>query len=330
MALRRSRRASTAWSPALGLLLLSLLWAADSLSAELFPQLPVESMSSPQQQAVLCLVFAAVAACLAVARRAEFPRGRSAWACAGLGLGFFVVPSLLVAWVQDWASGLDRAAIFSLTPVFAAVLEPYLQGSSEPRRARATLAGAVCAVGGILVLFPLRSPASLRAAAALCALAAATVCIAVTNCLGVRLARNTAGRSTLAMAAQAGAASAVCFAAASSFTPHTVWQWHALLPQLFWSLGIDLPAMFLLFWLLRRLAASRMTARFLLAPLFAIVAEIVLLRMVPPLQDWVGLALLAGGSGWLVFAPAERSDAEEQGLLKLFPGDSPRRTTPEG
>ena len=31
-----------------------------------------------------------------------------------------------------------------------------------------------------------------------------------------------------------------------------------------------------------------------------------------------GLGLLAGGTGWLVFAPAERSDAEERGLLKLF------------
>jgi drug/metabolite transporter (DMT)-like permease len=329
MRLRRSGRASTGLPPVLGLLLLSALWAADSLRGGLFPHFPVESLSSAQRQAVLYSVFASVAACLAMARRVEFPRGRSAWACAGVGLGFFVVPSALGFFVQDWVSALDRVAIFSLTPVFAVVLEPYLQGSG-PRRGRAALAGALGAVAGILGLFPLETPGSLGGVAALCALVAAALCIAITNCVGVGLARNMAGSSTLAMGAQAGAASAVYFAAASSFTPHTVWRWNALLPQLLWSLGIDLPAMFLLFWLLRRLAASRMTARFLLAPLFAIVAGIVLQPTFPPLRGWLGLALLAGGSGWLVFAPAERSDAEERGLLKLFHGDSSRRPPRDG
>jgi drug/metabolite transporter (DMT)-like permease len=273
---------------------------------------------------VRCSLFAAVAACLAVARGVKFPHGRSAWACAGVGLGFFVVPSALGAFAQDWVSALDRVAVFSLTPVVAVVLEPYLQGG-ELRRGRAALAGALCAVAGILLIFPLQSPGSLRAGAALCALVAAAVCIAATNCLGIGLAQNLAGRSTLAMAAQACAASAVCFAAASWFAPQTVWRWNDLLPQLIWSLSIDLPALFLLFWLLPRLAASRMTARFLLAPLFAIVAEIVLQPMKPPLQGWVGLALLGGGSGWLIFAPGEESDEEARGLLNLFPGESPVR-----
>jgi len=109
------------------------MWAADSLRGDLFPHFGVESLSTAQRQAALYSVFAAVAACLAVARRVEFPRGRSAWACAGVGLGFFVVPSALGAFVQDRASALDRVAVFSLTPVFAAVLEPYLQDSGLRR-----------------------------------------------------------------------------------------------------------------------------------------------------------------------------------------------------
>src|SRR6201999_2054589 len=104
-----------------------------------------------------------------------------------------------------------------------------------PRRGRAALAGALGGVAGILALFPLQTSGSWRAEAALCALVAAPLCIAVTNCFGVALARNLAGPSTLAMAAQAGAACAVCFAAASSFAPHAVWRWNALLPQLLWS-----------------------------------------------------------------------------------------------
>lgn len=329
MRLRRTGRPSRRLSPALGLLLLSASWAADSLRGDLFPRFEVESLSSTQRQAVLYSMFAAVAACLAVARRVKFPRGRSAWASVSVGLGFFVVPSALGAFVKDWVSTLDRVAILSLTPVFAAVLEPYFQGRG-PRPGRAALGGALAAVAGILVLLPLQTPGSLRAGTALCALIMAALCIAVTNCFGVELARNIAGRSTLAMAAQAGAASAVYFAAASLLTPRTVWQWNALLPELLWSLGIDLPAMFLLFWLLRRLAASRMTARFLLAPLFAIIAGIVLQPTFPPLRGWLGLPLLAGGAGWLVFAPAERNDAEERGLLKLFPGDSSRQPPRDG
>jgi drug/metabolite transporter (DMT)-like permease len=321
MTLRRNRRALTALSPALGLLLLSVLWAADSLRGDLAPQLRVESLPPLEQQALLSSLFAVVAACLAVVRRVRFPRGRSAWACAGLGLGFFVIPTALGAVTQNWVSALDRVAIFALTPVFAAVLEPYLQGG-EPRRGKAALAGALCGVAGILGIFPLRSPGSLRAVAALCALGAAAVCLAATNCLGVRLARTLASASSLAMAAQAGTAGALCFWAASWFTPHPAWQWNGLLPQLVWSLSIDLPAMFLLFWLLPRMAASRMTARFLLAPLLAIVADILLQPMMPPLQGWVALVLLAAGSGWLVFAPPERTDAEEQDSLKLFPGGS--------
>lgn len=311
---RRSARARRGLSPALGLLLLSVLWAANSLRGDLFPHFGVESLSSAQRQAVLYSVFAAVAACLAVARRVEFPRGRSAWACAGVGLGFFVVPSALGAFAQDWVSALDRVAVFSLTPVFAVVLEPYLQGS-EPRQGRAALAGALGAVAGILGLFPLQIPGSWRAGAAVCALVVAALCIAVTNCFGVRLARNLMGRSVLAMAAQAGAASAVCFAAAAAFAPHGAWRWSVLGTELPWLLGIDLPALFLLFWLMRRLAASRMTARFLLAPLFAILAGLALEPILPPVRAWIGMALLAGGAGWLVFAPAEESEGEGAGRV---------------
>jgi drug/metabolite transporter (DMT)-like permease len=291
------------------------LWAAvafcvvavASLRTELFPSLGVDSLSPAPRQAALFSIFAAVAASVAVARRFEFPRGLRAWACVSIGLGLFVVPAALVACAQGWISALDRVAVFSLTPVFAVVLEPYLQGTAL-RQGKAALAGALAAVAGILCLFPLDIPGSFRAAAALFALLAAVVSIAATNCLAVRLARNLAGRSTLPMAAQAGAGSAVCFAAAAAFTPHTAWRWSALPAQLLGLLVIELPALFLLFWLMRRLAASRMAARFFLAPLFAILAEIALEPTSPPVRGWLGMALLAGGAGWLVFAPAENAE----------------------
>lgn len=327
MRLRRTRRKRAGLYPAFGLLLLSALWAVDSLRIDLFPHFGAETLSLAQRQVALLSVFAALAATIALARRLEFPRGRSAWACAGIGLGLFVVPAALEAFAQNWVSALDRVAVFSLTPVFAVVLEPYLQGA-DPRRGKAALASALAAVAGILSIFPLQIPGSFRAGAALCALLVAAFAIAAANCFAVRLARNLSGRSTLPMAAQSAAVGSFCFAAAAVLAPHPAWRSSALPSQLLPLFLIDLPALFLLFWLLQRLAASRMTARFLLAPLFAILAGMALQPASPPLRAWLGLALLTGGAGWLVFAPGEKSEEENLALLNVLGADSPHRLPP--
>jgi drug/metabolite transporter (DMT)-like permease len=305
-------------------LLLSALWAVAGLRTDLIPHFGADTLSPALGHSALFAIFAAVAASIAVAHRVEFPRGGSAWACAGTGVGLFVVPTMLAAWAQGWVSELDRVAVFSLTPVFAVVLEPYLQDCA-PRQGKAALAAALAAVAGILFLFPLDIPGSFRAGAALCALFAAAFGIAATNCLAVRLALNLAGRSSLAMAAQAGATSAICFAAAAAFTPRTPWHWIALPTQLLGLLLTDLPALFLLFWLMRRLAASRMTARFLLAPLFTILAGMALEPIILPVRAWLGMTLLAGGAGWLVFAPAEKVEGEELNSLNACNADESRR-----
>ena len=302
-------RARAGLSPTLALLLLSALWAAASLRTDLFPSPGADSLPTALSQAVLFSIFAAVAASIAAARHVEFPPKRAAWACAGIGIGLFVVPAALVACTQGLVSTLDRVAVFSLTPVFAVVLEPYLQGTG-PRQGKAALAGALLAVAGILTVLPLDIPGSFGAGAALCALLAAAVAIAATNCLAVRIAYDIAGRSILPMAALAGVASAVCFAGAALFTPRAAWRWNAFSTQILGLLEFDTPALFLLFWLMRRLSASRMTARFLLAPLFTVLAGIALEPTSPPLRAWFGMALLAGGAGWIVFAPAENTGSE--------------------
>ena len=324
MRLHRTGRTRARLSSTFGLLLLSALWAVDSLRADLFPDLGADSLSPALSQATLFSMFAALAACIAVARRFESPRGRHAWDCAGIGLGLFVVPGVLVLCAQGWVSTLDRVAVFSLTPLFAIVLEPYLQGAA-PRQGKAALAGALAAIAGILLILPLDIPGSFGAGAALCALLGAAFSVAAANCLAVRLARNLAGRSTLPMAAQTCAASAICFAAIAAFTPRRGWHWSALSTQLPRLLVIELPALFLLFWLMRQLAASRMTARFLLAPLFTIVPGMALEPTSPPIHAWFGIALLAGGAGWLVFAPVE---AEELESLNALRADSSRRPPP--
>lgn len=329
MELRPNKRACSGFSSAAGLFLLSALWAVAWLGTDLFPHFGADSLPLAQRQAALFFVFAAAAASIAAARHAEFPRGRRAWACAGIGVGLFVIPTALAAWAQAWVSNLDQVVVFSLTPVFAVVLEPHLQDIA-PRQGKAALAGALAAVAGILFLVPLDVPASFRAGTALCATLAAAFGIAATNCFAVRLAQNLAGRSILPMAAQAGAASAICFAAAAVFMPHSAWRGSALPAQFFGLLLINLPALFLLFWLMRRLAASRMTARFLLAPLFAVVGGMALEPTSPPARAWLGMLLLAGGAGWLVLAPAEENKVEAVHLIGEHAADLPRRPSTGG
>ena len=316
-------------SPALGLLLLSALWALDTLRTELFPRFGSGTVSHVLGQAVLFSIFAVVAACIAIVRRVEFPRGRSAWACAGVGLGLFLFPAALLAWAQGELSTFDRVAVFSLTPVFAVILEPYLQGST-PSRAKAALGASLTAITGVLFLFPLSIPGSLRAGAALFALLTASFGIAAANCVAVRLAVRVAERSILPMAALAAGATAICFAAAAAFNPHAASRWNEVSSSLPGLLVINLPALFLLFWLMPRLAASRMTVRFLLAPLMTLVLGMALEG--PPLsvRAWLGMLLLAGGAGWLVFAPSERPELEGLGLRNTLTADSPRQPPPAG
>ncbi len=211
-----------------------------------------------------------------------------------------------------------------LTHVFAVVLQPYLQ-DGPPGRGKAALAGSICAVAGILFDFPIDVPGSIRAGTALCTLVAAALGIAVTNCFAVRLARTVANCSILPMAAQAGAASAVCFVLASAITPHTAWRWRASPSEFLASFAIDLLSLFLLFSLMRRVAASRMTARFLIAPLFTILAGEALQPSFPPERACLGMFLRAGGAGWLVFPPAEQGEESESAPLNALFTESSRR-----
>jgi hypothetical protein len=74
---------------------------------------------------------------------------------------------------------------------------------------------------------------------------------------------------------------------------------------------------------MRRLGASRMAARFFLAPLFAIVAGMALEPSFPPVRACFDIALLAGSAGWLVFAPAEEPNVKKIASLNVHTADPP-------
>jgi drug/metabolite transporter (DMT)-like permease len=296
-------------APVAGLMLLSLLWALDALRPDLMPE-SVSNRDSPHKfgiEALTLAAFSLVAAAASLARRTPWPRGWATGACVAVGLGLFVAPAALVGLSRGWIADFTRVAVFSLVPVFAVVLEPHIRPDAETRNNRSLIA-ALAAVGGTLCIFPLELPQSLEAGFALGVLVVATGCVAASNCWAVRIADETAGRSIAPFAALASGSAAIGLAVTGVLAEHRAWElWHSA-PELVWAALVDLPGLALLFWLMRRMTATRMTTRFLIAPLIANVAGLILLRARVNLRDGLGLALIAMGAGWLLFADEDEPE----------------------
>lgn len=304
-----SRRASLA-----GLLLLCLLWSLGPLRSDLLANL-VPNVQALERGAISLALLAVVAAVLVTARRGTWPRGMQVGNSVLIGLGLFVVPAVVVLLTRQWVPGMTRVVLFSLVPVFAVVFEPHIGGGAG-QQGRGALAAAMAAMVGMLLVFPMETPSSIAAGFAFCALVLAAACIAAVNCRAVVVASSLHGESTAPVAAIAGATGALVLGAASAGTEAFVWRWDLLKLDLAWSVAVDLPALFLLFWLMRTMSAVRMTTRFVLAPLIAALIGMALLRPAVGLRAGVGLLLVALGTGWLLFAPEEAADRNDS-LLNL-------------
>ena len=301
------------WKLVAALFLLCLLWALDGLGPDLFPVLRYSQLPAMERQAITYTLLAAVAASYSVAKRAKRPAVRTALAWVGIGLLLFAAPALLVAAAQGWVSQLERVAIFSLAPVFAVVLEPHL-GNSDLRSSSALFA-ALVAVAGALCIFPLNVPGSPGAVTALVAVVAAVACAATGNCLAVRLASSQSNPSLASCAAIAGGSSAFAFAAAGACTEHAQWHISQSVTQLVWIAVIDLPALLLIFWLLRCMSGARMTTRYILAPLLIVLVGIALEQSAITTRMVVGTILMAAGAMGLLLAPDDDTNGNHIGII---------------
>lgn len=277
---------------------LSLLLALGSLRGDLWPAPFRAAAALPpfERQALAWALLALAAAILARIRR--LPRlGIVATREAALaGLGLFALPALLVRAAAPQVPDLTRVALFALTPVFCVVLEPYLGAANS---ARNSLLPVLAALAGVLLVFPVDLPGSLAAALGWIALLLAALSIAAANCRAIATANHLASTARAAVAA---AVTAAILGLASLVAEHAQPLNAALLPQALWTLAIDLPALLLLFSLMRRLSAARMTLRFILAPLFASLGGLALALTLPGLRALFGLVLMAAGSAWLLAA----------------------------
>jgi drug/metabolite transporter (DMT)-like permease len=287
------------------------------MRSDLFPDSAANSVPPMEREALPFVLLAMAAALFAAVRSAKWPRGRKLLASITVSVGLFVAPALLVYVSHEWVSAFARVALFSLTPVFAVVFEPYIGGASGSQD-KGALVAALVSVVGTLCVFPIDLPGSIQSGAAFAAVIVAAACVAAANCKAVRVATKSPNIDLAPMAAVAGAAAATGLVAATALTEGLTLRWRGIASDFAWSAAVTLPGLFLLFWLMRRMSAARMTTRFVLAPLMAILIGMALARPDVEPRTWLGLLLVAGGAGWLLFAPDDKPDANSS-TLKLNP-----------
>jgi drug/metabolite transporter (DMT)-like permease len=316
--------AKSRWRAIAALGALSLLSACGVLKQTVFTA-SADELPHGERQA-LPFALLAIAMCgLVMGRGVEWPRGRALWSAVLVGLGLFVVPAWLISYADAWIPAYGRTALLTLTPVFAFVFEPYLNsdigvnsdgGVAASTANRNDLVATLVALAGALCVFPVGVPASIEASAALCAVIAAAACIAAANCKGVACVReepdSTSHLALIPFIAIATATAAIAFATGSLLFEHPAWAWQLLAPELLWAAFIEIPGLLLLFWLMGRMSATRMTTRFLWGPLIAVTLGAALMRAVLAWRTWLGLLLMAAGAGYLLLAP--KSEPESAGL----------------
>jgi drug/metabolite transporter (DMT)-like permease len=292
------------------LLLLCLLWAAASLRSDLLPGSTTGGTSSALvTQAIALVVLAGVSAVAAFLRKAPWPHGSVLGSTVLAGIGLFAAPSLLIAIAKGIIDDTTRVALFSLTPVFAVVFEPHLRSGSASQQ-RGGLAASLIAVCGTLLVFPVNVPRSGASVLACVGILAAAASVAAANCLSVRLVCEQPAKSSLSFAAVATGSAAVALAACGAIFERHTWS----SPRIdVWTV-LDLLTLALLFWLLRRMTAVRMTTRFLIAPLLANLAGLAFLHPGIQARGWLGLLLIATGSGWLLLGPEDEPEGTGSSL----------------
>jgi drug/metabolite transporter (DMT)-like permease len=294
--------------PIAALLLLCFLWSLGSLRTDLLPQLSFEIGKSAMGAQALQFALAALAAALwSLARRERWPGTWDAAQAALIGLAMLVAPAMLIRLAGSSVTDATRVALFSLTPVVAVVFEPYL-GRPDAPQVRGGLIAALLAVVGTLCVFPVDMPRTIGASAAFGAVIVAAGCVGVTNCWAVRVAFSLPQKTFAAFVMIATGTAALVFGVGAAFSDKSVVRIDSLLPAMGWTVAVDLPALLLLFWLMRRMTATRMATRFLIAPLMANAAALALFRPTVGLRAAFGLISIATGAAWILLA--RESEAE--------------------
>ncbi|NUQ28566.1 MAG: hypothetical protein HOQ35_08635 [Acidobacteriaceae bacterium] len=253
-----------------GLLLLCFLWGMEWLRELLvLPATP-----STLRAAITC-TLAALLYSFSPLERSSSPRGIVS------ALGLFALPLLL----QQAAhlSGYTSAALWTLTPVLIVVI----CGARSTGLRQEMLIAALAGVAGTLLILPFQFPVSpsdgLHWLIFLTGIASAAVASV--------MAPAAAGFRTTGLLS----AAVVLWIATVARGPISL-----SLPELLWILCIDLPAMFLLLWLLPQMRPEALSTRYLLPMAITILTSWIALHQQMTIRFASGVVLLLASSAGLI------------------------------
>ena len=301
--------------PAAAIFLLSFLWACSTLRPELLPAptaSPATSLPTLERFFLPFAFLTLIAATRAILRHEPLPRASQVRLPVLVALGIFVVPPLMNTLPGIELDAYTRTVLFTTIPIFSLIFEPYIVPISSPQP-RAALLAALAALFGALCVFPMQFPNSPATVAGFFVAIFTALSIAIANCFAARPLPIGNRHSFTAIAS---ATSAICCAAMSLGIRHDTWTFPQL-SELLWILTVEFPALLILFWLFRYTSAIRSSTRYLLAPLLAILAGAALLRQPLIVRTSSGLALVAAGALYLLFAPQRPSDESSSTGLSL-------------
>ena len=285
-------RKQFAWT---GFLLLCLLRA----TAWIIPSTEA-SLPAAEHQAILYGIVG-IGALLFAGRGLSDRLRASTWASLSIGsIGLFGLPVVLIGWAQGGVTATGISALFAAVPAVVAVV----MATESEGAGRRFLTPALAAFGGALLLLPVGLPGSLLGDLKLAGLILALLLVGICS---VRMFRLLQPVAYLDAAVVIGLANAIFLSICTITNGSFLWRWSPMTTIISIASLIDLIEMALLIWLLREMSPIRLSARYLVIPLFTLIEGYLILQPQVTARLLVGATLLAAGAAWILFTQIEEN-----------------------
>jgi drug/metabolite transporter (DMT)-like permease len=279
-----------------GFLLLCLLRASAWIISPV-----TDSFPAVEQQAVLYGI-AGIGTLLFAGRGLSTRLSPLIWTRLSLvSVGLFGFPVVLIGWARGSVTETGISALFAAVPAVVAMV---LANGSEGVGLM-FLTPALVAFGGVLLILPVDLPGSLRGDLQLAALILAIFLVGIASVRMFRLILQVAYLDAMIVI---GLSNAIFLIICCIANGSLVWRWNQLAAIASIASLVDLIEMALLVWLLRAMSPIRLSARYLVIPLFTVIEGYIALGPQPTTRLLVGTALLTAGAAWILFAPIEEKE----------------------
>ncbi len=253
------------------------------------------SLPAAEQQAILYGI-AGTGALLFAGRGLSTRLRAPIWTRLSLvSLGLLGLPVVLIGWARGSVTETGTSALFAAVPAVVAMV----MANGSDGVGFMFLTPALVAFGGSLLLLPVGLPESLQGDLRLVGLILAILLVGIASVRIFRLLQPVAYLDAVIVIGLSNAIFlTICCIANGSF----VWRWNRLTSI---ASLVDLIDMALLIWLLQAMPPIRLSARYLLIPLFTVIEGYVVLQPQITARLLVGAVLLLAGAAWILFARIE-------------------------